>query len=110
MLFHASAEKSDPVCETQSATSSPKAPAAASGSVPSAPGRTVQRLPKLSETAAPFQPNSSAARIRPTSEPVLAVVNTFWITLPYARPRVFVHVSSAMSRMPTTCAVDSDSA
>ena len=45
-----------------------------------------------------------------TSAPVLAVVNTFCIELPYSRPRVLVHVSSAMSSMPRSCAVESETA
>ena len=77
MLFQASAENNEPVCDTPKATSRPNAPAAARGKGPSAPARTVHRLPKLSETAAWFQPNSSAAAISTTSEPVFAVVNTF---------------------------------
>ena len=62
MLFQASAENSEPTCETQSATKSPKPVAAvtvgtnerrkfAPGSIGSAP-RTVQKWPKLSEIAA----------------------------------------------------------
>ena len=44
------------------------------------------------------------------SAPVFAVVKTFWMILPYSRPRVFIHVSSAIITMPTSCAVESESA
>ena len=62
MLFHASAEKSEPTCETPNATTSPKKPLAAvtvgnkprkklaPGSIGCAP-RTVQKFPKLSAIA-----------------------------------------------------------
>src|SRR5204862_1870309 len=52
MLFHASAEKSDPVCETQIATNSPKVDAAVSPGTMSTTPRAVHRAPKLSDTAA----------------------------------------------------------
>ena len=44
------------------------------------------------------------------SAPVLAVVKTFWMIFPYSRPRVLVHVNSAINRIATTCVVDSDTA
>jgi hypothetical protein len=46
----------------------------------------------------------------PMTAPVFAVVKTFWMILPYWRPRVLVHVRSAIIRMPTNCVVDSDTA
>ena len=51
MLFHASAEKSDPVCVTQMATNNPYAVIAFSPGTMSMTFRTVQALPKLSATA-----------------------------------------------------------
>ena len=110
MLFQASAEKSEPVCETQMATNRPNAVIADSPGTMSTAPRGVQRLPKLSATAVWFQPSSRPTRISPTSAPVLAVVKTFWMIFPYSRPRVFVHVRSAIITMPTSCVVDSESA
>jgi hypothetical protein len=77
MLFHASAENSEPVCETQMATNRPNAVSADSPGTMSAVPRAVQRLPKLSATAVWFQPSSNPTRISPTSAPVLAVVKMF---------------------------------
>ena len=51
MLFQASAEKSDPVCDTQIATNRPNAVSADSPGTMSPRPRRVQRLPKLSATA-----------------------------------------------------------
>ena len=53
MLFHASAEKSEPVCDTQMATNRPKARARATArATMSTVPRGVQKSPKLSATAA----------------------------------------------------------
>ena len=110
MLFQASAEKSDPVCDTQTATKRPNAVTAVKpGTISTAP-RVVQRLPKLSATAVWFQPRSTPTRIRPRSAPVFAVVKTFWMIFPYSRPRVLVHDRNAMMTVATTCVVESDSA
>ena len=51
-----------------------------------------------------------ASDLNAASAPVFAVVKTFWMIFPYSRPRVFVHVSSAIRRMATSCAVESDRA
>ena len=110
MLFQASAEKSDPVCDTQTAMNRPNAVVAFNPGTMSTIPRGVQGLPKLSDTAVWFQPSSTPTRIRPSSAPVLAVVKTFWMILPYWRPRVLVHVRSAISRMATICVVESESA
>src|SRR5437763_16893254 len=76
MLFQASAEKSDPVCDTHTATNKPNAVTADSpGTISTAP-RTVQRFPKLSATAAWFQPSGSPTTVNPASAPVFAVVKT----------------------------------
>ena len=60
--------------------------------------RGVQKLPKLSATAVvvPAEQQADAGSAR-RSAPVFAVVKTFWMILPYSRPRVLVHVSSAIS-------------
>src|SRR3954470_4629770 len=110
MLFHASAEKSDPVCETQIATNNPNVVAAETPGVMSENPRRVQNLPKLSATASWFQPRIMPTATSPTTAPVFVVVKTFCTIRPYSRPRVFVHVSRAMSRTPTSCAVESESA
>ena len=110
MLFHASAENSEPVCATHRATNRPKAVVAVRPGTMSTTPRAPQRLPKLSETAAWFHPSRTPTTISPASAPVFAVVKTFWMILPYSRPRVFVHVSSAISSMPTAWVVESDNA
>ena len=51
MLFQASAENSEPVCDTQIATKRPKAVLADGPVAPSARPRRAQRLPKLSAPA-----------------------------------------------------------
>jgi len=50
----------------------------ATGSQP----RAVQRWPKLSRTAAKFQPSATPATIKAASAPILAVVKTFCTSLP----------------------------
>ncbi len=110
MLFQASAENSEPVCEMHTATNRPNVVIAVNPGTMSSVPRTVHRLPKLSATAARFQPSATPTRIRPISAPVFASKKMFWMILPYSRPRVFVQVRSAMSRQPTSCVVDSDSA
>src|SRR3954469_4964161 len=110
MLFHASAENSEPVCDTHTATNRPNAVIADKPGTMSTTPRGVHRLPKFSATAGAFQPRSRPTRIRPRSAPVLAVVNTFWTIFPYSRPRVFVQVRNAIITRPTSCVVDSDSA
>ena len=111
MLFQASAENSDPVCDTQTATNSPNAVTA---ETPGVMSENAARVPELPEVVGhgglvPAE-DQSDRRSSPTTAPILAVVKTFWTILPYSRPRVLVHVSSAMSRMPTSWAVESDSA
>ena len=80
---------------------------------PGASGDGAARRPQVAEVAAHrrgFQPNSRPTAISASSAPVLAVVKTFWMSLPQSRPRVFVHVSSATSRMPSSCTVESETA
>ena len=98
MLFQASAENSEPVCDDADRDEQPEGgrPRVRPGTMSTTP-RGVHRLPKLSATAAWFQPSSRPTTISPSSAPVLAVVKTFWMILPYSRPRVLVHVSSAIS-------------
>jgi hypothetical protein len=110
MLFHASAENSEPVCETHTATNRPKVVSAESPGTMSTVPRVVHRWPKFAATASWFQPSSTPTRISPSSAPVFAVVKTFWMIFPYCSPRVLVHVSSAIITMPTSCVVDNDSA
>jgi hypothetical protein len=110
MLFHASEENSDPVWLTHNATKRPKALAADTPGAMGSKLRGAQKSPKFAATVSAFQPSSRARAISPTSAPVLAVVNTFCTIFPYSRPRVFVHVRSAMRPMPASCAVDSEMA
>src|SRR6266853_4314200 len=102
MLFQASAEKSEPVCETQMAMNNPNAVAAETPGVMSENPRVVQNCPKLSATAVRFQPRIRPTATSPTTAPIFAVVNTFWTMRPYSRPRVLVQVSSAISSTPTS--------
>ena len=50
MLFHASAEKSDPVCATQIAMNRPNTVTALRPGTTSTAPRVVQRLPKFADT------------------------------------------------------------
>ena len=62
MLFHASAEKSDPVCATQMATNRPKAVAAVRpGTISTAP-RGVHEVAEVGRHAPAFQPSSRPDR------------------------------------------------
>ena len=110
MLFHASAEKSDPVCARQIATNSPNALTAVRPGAMSTTFRGVHALPKFSATTGALQPRSRPTAMSPSSAPVFVVVNTFWMMRPYSRPRVFVQVRNGMSTMPTSCVVDNDNA
>ena len=112
MLFQASAEKSDPVCDD--ADRDEQAERASRPSVPATMSTAPRDVPQVAEVVgdrrvipAEQQPDDDQRR---TSAPVFAVVKTFWMILPYSRPRVFVHVRSAISTMPTSCVVESDSA
>src|ERR1700676_3187828 len=80
MLFHASAENSDPTCATPNATNNPNAPLAAvtAGTMPrkkSAPGsitcapRIVQKCEKLSLIAVEFRPTNTQRQIFPSCTP-----------------------------------------
>src|SRR5438552_7699101 len=110
MLFHASAEKSDPVCDTQIATNRPNAVTAdRPGTISTAP-RTAHGLPKLSETAVWFQPRRTPTTISPSSAPVFAVVNTFWMIRPYSTPRVLAQGKGGRSTGPTSSVADNVSA
>ena len=71
---------------------------------PTAPARcrprraAVQRSPKLSRHRGGVPAEQQAEpRSAPSSAPVFAVVKMFWMIRPYSRPRVLVHVSSAIS-------------
>src|SRR5258707_2560808 len=63
MLFQASAEKSEPVCETQIATNNPNAVRADRPGTIGAADRMDHNAPKLSDTAALFRPNRMPSRI-----------------------------------------------
>jgi hypothetical protein len=111
MLFQASAEKSEPVWATQIPTNKPNAVAAVrpppkSSSAP----RTCQKFPKFARTTSLCQPIKTPSTINPKSAASFAVVNEFWTSLPSFNPRVFMNVSSTISRMAMTCAVDSEMA
>src|SRR5204862_8074009 len=77
MLFHASAENSDPVSETQIAASRPNAVAAATPGAMGSNPRGCQKLPKLAEMELAFQPRASPSRINAASDPIFAVVKMF---------------------------------
>ena len=111
MLFQASAEKSDPVCDTQTATNRPKAVTALSPGTMSTAPRAAHRLPKLSATAVWFQPSSSPHENEPDERAGLRRGEDVLDDLARTRrPRVLVQVRSAISRMATSCVVDSDTA
>ncbi len=110
MLFQASLENSEPVCATQMATNRPNPLIAVRPGTMSTWPRGVHRSPKFADTAPLFQPRNRPMPIRASTAPVLAVVKTFWMTLPTSSPRVLVHVRNAMRRTPTNCAVESDTA
>ncbi|OFW14514.1 MAG: hypothetical protein A3H29_03705 [Acidobacteria bacterium RIFCSPLOWO2_02_FULL_67_21] len=82
MLFHASAEKSDPVCATQSATNMPEAVTTDTPSAIDSTPRGSQNAPKLAATASPFHPRSRPTAMSATTAPVLAVVKVFCTNLP----------------------------
>jgi hypothetical protein len=109
MSCHESAENSEPDCATDNATSNPNALPAATPSAGSyAP--SLNKPVKLTFTAEALQPRKSPARMSAPSAAVLAVVNRFCTILPYSRPRELAHVSSAITAMPTSCAVESEMA
>src|SRR5581483_7529775 len=83
MLFHASAENSDPVCATQIATSKPNA---VCGVIPVTTGvnpRGVQRSEKFARTASQFQPAKMPRPTTSNNAPILAQVKKFWTSFPY---------------------------
>src|SRR5580704_9942728 len=88
MLFQASAENSEPTCETASANNKPYQPLAAVtvGKIPRkrpTPGeialapRMAQRWVKLSAMAEAFLPTKRHRKIRPSSARTFAEVKTF---------------------------------
>src|SRR5262245_2614454 len=77
MLFQASAENKDPVCATQMAANKPNAVTADSPGTMSAASLTDHIRPKLSATAAGFQPSVNPTRTNATTAPVLADVKRF---------------------------------
>src|SRR4051812_45998324 len=79
MLFHASAENSDPVCETHNATKMPYAVSTDTPGLMGSKPRGCQRSPKLALTADAFRPISTPAMTIATSVPVLVTVNEFWM-------------------------------
>src|SRR5215471_11666309 len=104
MSCQESAEKSEPDCATQRATSRPNIePAATPSEGSKLPNENA--LLKLVCTASEFQP-----RMRPTSAMVFAEVKRFCTIFPYSRPRVLVQVRTAMTAMPVSWAVESESA
>src|ERR1700681_3326883 len=89
MLFHASAENSEPVWATHKATSRPNE---VSGVNPEAMGlnpRGVHKSPKFPATAARFHPKKMPSPISPNNEQIYATVETFCTRLPYSIPSVF---------------------
>ena len=99
MLFQASAEKSDPVCETQMRDE--QAERASAADRPGTMSTCAARRPEVAEVVGdrgvvPAEQQADAGSA-PTSAPVFAVVKTFWMIWPYSRPRVLVQVSSAIS-------------
>src|SRR5580704_19274223 len=88
MLFHASAENSEPTCATPKATSNPNHPEAADtvgsklfrkfapGSIGCSP-RTCQKYEKLSAIAVAFLATNTQSKINPSSASIFAEVKIF---------------------------------
>ena len=99
----------EPDCETEIATMSPNTLAAATPSDASnSPIR--KKSVKFTFTAFEFHPSRIPASTKPASAATLAVVNPFCTYFPYSSPRVFVYVSSAITRIAVNCAVESERA
>jgi len=81
-LFHASDEKSDPVCATASAMNSPNALVATTPGATGSTPRAVQKCPRFAATASAFQPRNRPMAMSATTPAVFAVVNRFWMILP----------------------------
>src|SRR5579859_7286487 len=117
MLFHASAEKSEPTCATASASSSPyqPLPAVTVGKSPlrkPAPGsivwapRIAHRCEKLSAIAEAFRAENTQIKINPSSESIFAEVKIFWIHFPSFTPRVFRYVRKIIISTATNCCTE----
>ena len=52
------------------------------------------------------KPNDKPITTTAASAAVFANVNVFWTIFPTSRPRVFVHVSSAINAIATSCSID----
>src|SRR6516164_4938515 len=117
MLFHASAENSDPTWATASASSSPYQPSPAvtvgitlfRRSVPGAivfAARTDHKCEKLSAIAAPFLATNTHRKITPSSDSIFAEVKMFWIHFPSFTPRVLRNVRKMIISTATSCCTD----
>ena len=83
MLFQASDEKSEPVCDDADRHEQAEARGGREARPTIGVGlRGVQKSPKFALTAAAFQPQISPTTIRASRAPVFAVVKTFWMNLP----------------------------
>src|SRR5271170_1720535 len=82
MLFQASAEKSEPTCDTHSATNNPKPVAAESPATMGVSPCAVHASEKCARTASECQPIVNPNPITPSSAPIFAQVKTFWMPLP----------------------------
>src|SRR5438094_3428848 len=60
----------------------------------------------LSAAELAFQPNNKPITTTAASAAVFTNVNVFWIIFPTSRPRVLLHVSSAIKTIATNCSVD----
>ena len=71
-------------------------------------GVSPHRLLKLAETASAFLATKRPRTMRVASAATLAEVNRFWTIFPSRSPRLFDHVSRAITAMATTRCVDSE--
>ena len=113
MLFQASAEKSEPTWATQTAINIPSALPVAE-TAPMNPrsdviGETavgVQKFAKFACNAPALRPTKIPSTTSAMRESVFADVNTFWMSLPNERPRVFTNVRRMMIKIATSCCVE----
>ena len=111
MLFQASAEKSEPVCATQMRDEEPERGRGGqtAADCPANP-RGVQKSVKLSRAGRRDSSRQQAEHDQPDERAGLRGGEDVLDELAVFRPRVFVHVRSAISSTPTNCAVESESA
>ena len=112
-LFQASAENREPTCATHTAISSPIAPPVADTDATNDRSDLIGDTPigvhkcvKLVLIASALRPMNRPRAISASKDSVLAEVNTFWMSLPSRRPRVFRIVKNTITRIATNCCVE----